>query len=113
VGITPEPILAAWNADRVPLIAPIGRDGTSPRLLNVNADDVASAVAIALQADELAFLSDVPGVLDASGAVLATISAAAPPAASGGMLPKLEACSAALAGGVRRVRIGAGTEVLA
>ena len=113
VGITPEPILAAWNADRVPLIAPIGRDGTSPRLLNVNADDVASAVAIALQADELAFLSDVPGVLDASGAGLATISAAAPPAASGGMLPKLEACSAALAGGVRRVRIGAGTEVLA
>ena len=71
----------------------------------------ASAVAVALQADELAFLSDVPGVLDEEGNVLATISAAAPPTVSGGMLPKLEACSAALAGGVRLVRIGAGTEV--
>ena len=91
-----EVIRAAWNADRLPLIAPIGREGTSPRLLNVNADDVASAIAIALGADELAFLSDVPGVLDEAGNVLATISAAAPPTVSGGMLPKLEACNAAL-----------------
>jgi acetylglutamate kinase len=110
-AIAAEPIRAAWSADRIPLIAPIGRDGDTPRLLNVNADDVASAVAVALRADELAFLSDVPGVLDEGGNVLAEISAAAPPAVSGGMLPKLEACSAALAGGVRRVRIGAGTEV--
>ena len=64
-----------------------------------------------LAADELVFLSDVPGVLDEAGSVLAEISASSPPAVSGGMLPKLEACSAALAGGVRRVRIGAGTEV--
>lgn len=111
VAVAAGPILDALGADRVPLIAPIGRDGASPRLLNVNADDVASAVAVALGADELAFLSDVPGVLDEAGAVLPEISAAAPPAVSGGMLPKLEACSAALAGGVRRVRIGAGTEV--
>lgn len=111
VAVASEPIRAAWSADRVPLIAPIGRDGDSPRLLNVNADDVAAAVAVALAADELAFLSDVPGVLDEGGAVLPEISATAPPAVSGGMLPKLEACGAALAGGVRRVRIGAGTEV--
>jgi acetylglutamate kinase len=110
-SVETDPLRAAWSADRIPLIAPIGRDGVSPRLLNVNADDVASAVAVALQADELAFLSDVPGVLDEEGNVLATISAAAPPTVSGGMLPKLEACSAALTGGVRRVRIGAGTEV--
>ena len=111
IAIAREPLQAAWGADRVPLIAPIGRDGTSPRLLNVNADDVAAAVAIALGADELAFLSDVPGVLDEQGAVLATISASAPPTVSGGMLPTLAACSAALAGGVRSVRIGRGTEV--
>jgi acetylglutamate kinase len=110
-AVDTRPITDAWAADRVPLIAPIGRDGDSPRLLNVNADDIASAVAVALRADELAFLSDVPGVLDEAGAVLAEISAAAPPVASGGMLPKLEACAAALAGGVGRVRIGAGTEV--
>jgi acetylglutamate kinase len=111
VAVATRPIIDAWTLERMPLIAPIGRDGDSPRLLNVNADDVASAVAVALGADELAFLSDVPGVLDARGAVVAEISATAPPEASGGMLPKLEACAAALAGGVRRVRIGAGTEV--
>lgn len=109
--IETEPIRAAWIADRLPLIAPIGHDGDSPRLLNVNADDVAAAVAVALQADELVFLSDVPGVLDEAGNVLPTISASKPPTASGGMLPKLEACAAALAGGVNHVRIGAGTEV--
>ena len=54
---------------------------------------------------------ELPGVLDEAGSVLAEISASSPPAVSGGMLPKLEACSAALAGGVRRVRIGSGTEV--
>lgn len=110
-AVDPAPLRATWNADRIPLIAPIGRDGDSPRLLNVNADDVASAVAVALQADELVFLSDVPGVLDDAGVVIAEISAAAPPAVSGGMLPKLEACANALAGGVRAVRIGAGTQV--
>lgn len=111
VAVDTRPLLDTWELERVPLIAPIGCDGDSPRLLNVNADDVASAVAVAVRADELAFLSDVPGVLNDAGDVLAEISAAAPPAASGGMLPKLEACAAALAGGVRRVRIGAGTEV--
>ena len=61
----------------------------------------------ALKADELVFLSDVPGVLDEQGAVLPQISASCPPAsASGGMLPKLEACTTALLGGVARVSIG-------
>lgn len=106
-----EAIRTAWGADRIPLIAPIGSDMDTPRLLNVNADDAAAAIAIAIGADELAFLSDVPGVLDDAGVVISTLSASAPPTVSGGMLPKLEACAAALAGGVRCVRIGVGTEV--
>ena len=81
------------------------------RYLNVNADDVAAAVAAALGADELVFLSDVPGVLAADGSVIAEISASAPPAVTGGMLPKLAACGTAVAAGVGRVRIGAGTVV--
>lgn len=109
--IAAEAIWAAWAADRIPLIAPIGRDRDSPRLLNVNADDVAAAVAIGVEADELAFLSDVPGVLDDTGVVIPQISVSAPPTVTGGMVPKLEACAAALAGGVRCVRIGAGTKV--
>ena len=79
----------------MPLIAPLARDGTGERYLNVNADDVAAAVAAALGADELVFLSDVPGVLAADGSVIAEISASAPPAVTGGMLPKLAACGTA------------------
>jgi acetylglutamate kinase len=107
------PLDAAWAQGRVPLVAPLARDGETPRYLNVNADDAAAALAAALRAEELVFLSDVPGVLDADGAVIPEIRASAPPAVHGGMLPKLEACGAALAAGVRRVRIGAGTVVTA
>ena len=108
----PAEILSALAAASVPVVAPLGRDADGT-ILNVNADDSAAAIATALAADELMFLSDVPGVLDEQGAVLAQISASHPPAtASGGMLPKLEACTAALLGGVSRVRIGiAGTVV--
>ena len=108
----PAEILAALAAGRVPVVAPLGLDADGT-ILNVNADDSAAAIATALAADELIFLSDVPGVLDEQGAVLSQISASHPPAsASGGMLPKLEACTAALLGGVSRVRIGiAGTVV--
>ena len=96
----------------MPVVAPLGRDAGGT-VLNVNADDAAAAIATALAADELVFLSDVPGVLDEQGVVLSHISASQPPAsASGGMLPKLEACAAALLGGVARVSIGvAGTVV--
>jgi acetylglutamate kinase len=96
----------------VPVIAPLGADEAGA-IVNINADDSAAAIAASLGADELVFLSDVPGVLDEQGAVLPEISASRPPAgASGGMLPKLEACTTALAGGVARVSIGiAGTVV--
>jgi acetylglutamate kinase len=119
LGLVGEPVAARTEAirealagGRVPVVAPLGRDAAGT-ILNVNADDAAAAIATALAADELVFLSDVPGVLDEQGAVLAQISASRPPAsASGGMLPKLEACTAALLGGVARVSIGvAGTVV--
>jgi acetylglutamate kinase len=108
-----EPLDAAWAAGRIPLLAPLARDGDTARYLNVNADDVAAAVAAALGADELVFLSDVPGVLDADGVVIPEIRASLPPRVDGGMLPKLEACATALRAGVLRVRIGAGTVVTA
>jgi acetylglutamate kinase len=105
-------IQVALSEGLVPVIGPLGNDD-SGSLVNINADDSAAAIAAALGADELIFLSDVPGVLDERGAVLPQISASRPPAsASGGMLPKLEACTTALLGGVARVRIGvAGTVV--
>ena len=111
-GARTAAIQVALGDGLVPVIGPLGTDETGA-IVNINADDAAAAIATALAADELIFLSDVPGVLDEQGAVLSQISASRPPAsASGGMLPKLEACTTALLGGVTRVSIGiAGTVV--
>jgi acetylglutamate kinase len=87
--------------------------------LNVNADHAAAAVAVAMRADELAFLSDVPGVLDSAGDVIRRIAAAdvadlvAGGTVIGGMLPKLAAGTHAVQGGVWRVWIGSETMVTA
>lgn len=67
------------------------------RVLNVNADDVASAAGAALGASRLVLLTDVPGVLDASGSVAAALTGEeieamiASGAISGGMAPKARA----------------------
>jgi len=105
------PLDRIWASGAVPLVAPLALDD-GDRFLNVNADDVAAALAIALGAAELLFLSDVPGVLDERGDVMARVPASAPPRVDGGMRPKLENARAALAAGVPRVRIGLGTEVV-
>ena len=121
LGLVGEPMradaaaLARALADgRVPLIAPLATDLADGVLLNVNADDIAACVAAAVGADELVFLTDVEGVLDEAGDLIPRIelSGGIPASARGGMLPKLEACAAALVGGVARVSIGvAGTVV--
>ena len=70
--------------------------------LNVNADVAAAAVAVALGAEELTFLSDVPGVLDRRGDVIGRISTAeiaglvSAGTIIGGMVPKIAAGSTAL-----------------
>lgn len=80
-------------------------------MLNVNADAFAAGCAAQLRADRLVFLTDVPGVLDASGATIPRLdldqmeALRQSGAAAGGMLPKLAACRAALAAGVGRVEI--------
>lgn len=111
-AVDTAPIERAWSAGRVPLLAPLALD-EGGRFLNVNADDVAAAVAGALGAQELVFLSDVEGVLDATGTVIPEIRTAALPAVSGGMGPKLAASVQAVEAGVGLVRIGTGTTVTA
>jgi acetylglutamate kinase len=122
LGLVGEPVgaelalvHAALAAGELPVVGPLSADVDADGFLNVNADDAAASLAGALGADELVFLTDVPGVLDERGALIPTLRASAPPAsASGGMLPKLEACGAALSAGVLRVWIGrGGTMVLA
>lgn len=110
------PLLQAWlEQGLVPVVSPVSR-GPDGRPLNVNADDAAAAVAGAMGAAELLFVSNVPGVL-AEGSVLAEVGAErvealiADGTAAGGMAPKLRAAARAAAAGVERVRIG-GVEML-
>lgn len=91
----------------VPVVGPpaIGPDD---RALNVNADDVAGAVASALGADRLVLLTDVPAVLDASGDPIDELTADEAldlATATGGMDPKLDAAARAAADGVGQVAI--------
>jgi len=78
--------------------------------LNVNGDDAAAAIAVAIGAAELLLVSDVEGVMS-DGALVPSLSATdakrliANGTAAGGMQAKLEAALAAIAGGVTRVRI--------
>lgn len=94
----------------IPVVASIGIDEEGT-LLNVNADVLASSLAVCLCADRLIVAGATPGVLDADGRPLALLSAgeidgmAASGAVHSGMIAKLSACHAALAGGVSDVAI--------
>jgi acetylglutamate kinase len=96
----------------VPVISPIGLadDGGS---LSINADEVAAAVAVALGAKKLIYLTDVPGVLESApdGDLVRQLTAAdlarrmEAGAITGGMKWKAQSILAALAGGVERVHV--------
>jgi acetylglutamate kinase len=98
------------RSEMIPVIAPVapGRDGET---YNINADTFAGAIAGALEAKRLLFLTDVPGVLDRSGRLIDELSVAearaliADGTISGGMIPKVETCMAALERGVEGVVI--------
>ena len=107
-----EPLRQLLSEGVVPVIAPVALewsdDGPTGRLLNTNADTAAGAIAAALAARRLVFLTDVPGV-KADGGVLPAL----PPERAaelvqsgvieGGMIPKVEACLAAAAAGSESV----------
>jgi acetylglutamate kinase len=98
-------------ADYIPVIASVGADGAG-NAHNVNADEAAGAVARALGAHKVIFLTDVRGWLGQAGDESSLISQctteeveAALPAIAGGMRPKLEACVSAIHGGVSKAHI--------
>ena len=101
-----ERVLAALRqSDIIPVIAPIGV-GADGETYNINADTVAGAVAAAMRARRFLLLTDVPGVLDRDGKLIPELTAAearrliADGTISGGMIPKVETCLAAVEGGV-------------
>ena len=101
-------LTALLDAGQMPVVPTLALGADS--LLNVNGDETAAAVAIALQCKELVFLTDVEGVKDSDGVVinrserpdeLLTASFV-----SGGMIPKLRAVKTAMEGGIGIVRVG-------
>jgi acetylglutamate kinase len=101
---------AIWAQGGIPVIASVAL-GSDREYYNINADQMAAACAVACHAHALIFLTDVPGVKGADGAVIHWLNVKEVPAMvkqaviAGGMLPKLEACGQALKRGVGRVRI--------
>jgi acetylglutamate kinase len=99
-------VLATFRqSDIIPVIAPIGV-GAGGETYNINADTVAGAVAAAVKARRFLLLTDVAGVLDDEKRLIPELTAAearrliAQGTISGGMIPKVETCLAAVDGGV-------------
>lgn len=97
----------------VPVVCPLGR-GSDGLVYNINADTAAAALAKALRARKLAFISDVPGLLREPSdpeSLINTLKAEDAPelmrrgVVGGGMLPKIQSCLDALEAGVRKVHL--------
>ena len=110
VGVRAD-LLKQWTQVKlVPVIAPmsVGQDG---EIYNVNADHVAGAVAAAMDAELLTFVTNVEAVLDQAHAPIKNLTASqaegliADGTINGGMIPKVRTALEALQSGVRHVRI--------
>jgi len=112
--VDPEIIFGMFDHGLVPVIAPLARGIEDGQVYNLNADTAAGVLAAELQAEKLVYLTDVEGLyrdtededsliqsmgLTEAGELLRSGSI------SGGMLPKLESCVAAMEQGVRRAHI--------
>ncbi|MDY0242371.1 MAG: acetylglutamate kinase [Rhodospirillaceae bacterium] len=103
--INPYVLKPLRDANIIPVIAPIGV-GPAGETYNINADTSAGAIASATGAARLLFLTDVAGVLDRQGNLIPEMTARqardliADGTISGGMIPKVETCLAAVDSGV-------------
>ena len=110
VEVRPGILRTLESSGFVPVIAPIGV-GEQGEAYNINGDTVAAEVAGALSAEKLILLTDVPGVMDAQGNLVSTMTADETAFAiksgtiTGGMIPKVECGLTALGKGVRKVHI--------
>ena len=104
-AVNPQVLTPLEQAGMIPVIAPIGV-GPGGETYNINADTAAGAVAAAIGATRLLLLTDVAGVLDAEGELMPEVTfrdidrMIDEGQVTGGMIPKLETCRAAVQGGV-------------
>jgi acetylglutamate kinase len=111
--VNPSILERLLNEDLVPVVATIAADATG-QAYNINADTVAGAIAEALCAEKLVYLTDVEGlrrdVDDAASLIRQTTAdeldaLLADGTLSGGMIPKITSCVHAVRNGVRRAHI--------
>lgn len=111
-SVNGELLTALCKAETIPVIAPIARDRTGSKL-NINADSAAGHVAGSIPAEKLVLVSDTHGIRTGEGddTLASHLTKAeieklvADGVVSAGMLPKVEACYAALEGGVNKTHI--------
>jgi acetylglutamate kinase len=112
-SVNPSAVLDILDAGRVPVVSTVAPDlDVDGQVLNVNADSAAAALAIALRAEKLVVLTDVPGIYanwPDPASLLSSIDATAATELLGrvdaGMVPKLEACIRAVEGGVPQTHV--------
>jgi acetylglutamate kinase len=111
--VDPRVLVTLMDARMVPVVASLA-GGEGDEVFNVNADTVAEALAVALRAQKLIFLTGAPGVLRDRTDPSTLVTFADPDdlaglmangVLSGGMRPKVEACIRAATGGVERTHI--------
>jgi len=111
--VDPTIVLRLLREELIPVIATVGVDDEG-QAYNVNADTVAAAIAAALGAEKLVYLTDVTGLYERWPDEASLISRVdvgglerllASGAVSQGMIPKVESCIAALRGGVARAHV--------
>lgn len=111
--VTPKVLYDLLEKDFLPIVAPIGMDENF-QTYNINADDAACAIAKAVNAEKLAFLTDIEGLykdINDKSSFISRLSATEAERLisegyiGGGMLPKLNNCTSAIRSGVNRVHI--------
>jgi acetylglutamate kinase len=109
-AVDPTLIQRLLAEDLIPVVSTIGSDPAG-QAYNINADTVAGAVAAALGAEKIVYLTDVAGLLDIAGELIHQIDAAhldglvTDGTVSGGMIPKVTACLQAVRSGVGSAHI--------
>jgi acetylglutamate kinase len=107
---TPRLISILLEAGYLPVLSSVAF-GSDYGALNVNADEAAAAVAVALKARRLVYLTDVPGVLDGNKKTIPVIRSVGikkliqEKVITGGMIPKVLSCQKALKKGVQEINI--------
>ena len=111
--VDPKILYDLLERDFLPIVAPIGMDDNF-QTYNINADDAACAIAKAVGAEKLAFLTDIEGLykdINDKSSFISRLSASEADQLindgfiGGGMLPKLANCTSAIKNGVKRVHI--------